>query len=234
MHNNRTGESTLENRDFVGKSALIVGGTSGIGKAVARLLLERGAASVIVAGRNVEKLHAAESELSAFGRVVGREVDITNQTELARVLGESGNQLDGVDLLVNAAGVFLPKPFLEHTMEDYDRYLEFEQGNLFHNANRRTRNGGSRRWIYRERRIDVGAAGYRGNTLLGVFDGKGGIACSNSAPCPGAGPRSHQGECGFSCGGRDTDLRSIHSKGSGSRSPTGLQWISPDWTDRKA
>lgn len=76
----------------MGKSALIVGGTSGIGKAVARLLLERGAASVIVAGRSVEKLHAAESELSAFGRVVGRDVDITNQTELARVLGESGNQ----------------------------------------------------------------------------------------------------------------------------------------------
>jgi NAD(P)-dependent dehydrogenase (short-subunit alcohol dehydrogenase family) len=69
MHNNRTGASTLENRDFVGESGLIVGGTSGIGKAVARLLLERGAASVIVAGRNVEKLHAAESELSAFGRV---------------------------------------------------------------------------------------------------------------------------------------------------------------------
>ena len=67
----------------MGKSALIVGGTSGIGKAVARLLLERGAANVIVAGRNVEKLHAAETELSAFGRVVGREVDITNQTELA-------------------------------------------------------------------------------------------------------------------------------------------------------
>ena len=131
MRNNRTGASTLENRDFVGKSALIVGGTSGIGKEVARLLLERGAASVIVAGRNVEKLHAAESELSAFGRVVGREVDITNQTELARVLGESGNQFDGVDLLVNAAGVFLPKPFLEQTMEDYDRYLELNRGIFF-------------------------------------------------------------------------------------------------------
>ena len=121
----------MENGDFVGKSALIVGGASGIGKAVARLLLERGAASVIVAGRNVEKLHAAESELSAFGRVVGREVDITNQTELARVLGESGNQFDGVDLLVNAAGVFLPKPFLEQTMEDYDRYLELNRGIFF-------------------------------------------------------------------------------------------------------
>ena len=131
MQNDRTGASTLENRDFVGKSALIVGGTSGIGKAVARLLLERGAASVIVAGRNVEKLHAAESELSAFGRVVGRDVDITNQTELARVLGESGNQFDGVDLLVNAAGVFLPKPFLEQTMEDYDRYLELNRGIFF-------------------------------------------------------------------------------------------------------
>ena len=86
---------------------------------------------MIVAGRSVEKLHAAESELGAFGKVIGREVDITDQTELARVLGESGNQFDGVDLLVNAAGVFLPKPFLEQTMEDYDRYLELNRGIFF-------------------------------------------------------------------------------------------------------
>ena len=119
------------NHDFSGKSALVIGGTSGIGKAVAVLLLQRGAAKVIIAGRNVEKLHAAESELSAFGRAVGCSVDITDKTDLARVLQESGSEFASVDLLVNAAGVFLPKPFLEQTMEDYDRYLGLNHGFFF-------------------------------------------------------------------------------------------------------
>jgi NAD(P)-dependent dehydrogenase (short-subunit alcohol dehydrogenase family) len=130
-NNNPIGASTFVNQDFIGKSALIVGGTSGIGKAAARLLLQRGAASVLVAGRNVEKLRAAEGELSAVGKVVGCEIDITNKTDLARVLQESNSQFAGVDLLVNAAGVFLPKPFLEQTMEDYDRYLELNRGIFF-------------------------------------------------------------------------------------------------------
>ncbi len=119
------------NQDFSGKSALVVGGTSGIGKAVARLLLQRGAAKVIIGGRKVEKLHAAESELSAFGEVAGCNVDITDKSDLARVLRESGSRFANVNLLVNAAGVFLPKPFLEQTMEDYDRYLELNRGIFF-------------------------------------------------------------------------------------------------------
>jgi NAD(P)-dependent dehydrogenase (short-subunit alcohol dehydrogenase family) len=233
MRNNRTEASTLE-RDFVGKSALIVGGTSGIGKAVARLLLERGAVSVIVAGRNVEKLHAAESELSAFGRVVGREVDITNQTELARVLGESGNQFDGVDLLVNAAGVFLPRPFLEQTMEDYDRYLELNRGTFFITQT-----------------VARGMAGRAGGSIVNVGSmwARQAIEATPSSAYSMAKAGLHaltqhlalelahaniRVKCSFSCGGRDADLRDIHSKGSGSRSPTGLQWFSPDWTDRKA
>jgi NAD(P)-dependent dehydrogenase (short-subunit alcohol dehydrogenase family) len=131
MRNDRTGESTFVSQDFAGKSALVIGGTSGIGKAVARLLLQRGASSVTVAARNVEKLRAAEGELSPFGKVVGYPVDITDKAGLARVLHESGGQFAGVDLLVNAAGVFLPKPFLEQTMEDYDRYLELNRGFFF-------------------------------------------------------------------------------------------------------
>jgi len=86
---------------------------------------------VIVAGRDIEKLRGAVSELSAFGIVIGCTVDIADQVELVRVLQESGGQFAGVDLLVNAAGVFLPKPFLEQTMEDYDRYLELNRGFFF-------------------------------------------------------------------------------------------------------
>ena len=49
--------------DFAGKSALVVGGSSGIGAAVAKLLLQRGAATVLIVGKNPDKLKTAETEL---------------------------------------------------------------------------------------------------------------------------------------------------------------------------
>lgn len=119
------------NQDFSGKSALVVGGTSGIGKAVARLLLQRGAETVIVAGRDIQKLRIAASDLSAFGKVISCNVNIAAAAELRHVLQEWGGQFADVDLLVNAAGVFVPKPFFEQTMEDYDRYLELNRGLFF-------------------------------------------------------------------------------------------------------
>ena len=115
-------------QDFVGKSGLIVGGTSGIGKAVARLLLQRGAMSVTVLGKNAAKLRSAQDELGSFGNVIACNADITDGVQLARLMEESGGKLAKMDLLVNAAGVFVPKPFLEQTMEDYDRYLELNKG----------------------------------------------------------------------------------------------------------
>ena len=45
--------------EFAGKTGLIVGGSSGIGKTVGRLLLERGAEAVIIVGKNEQKLQAA-------------------------------------------------------------------------------------------------------------------------------------------------------------------------------
>jgi NAD(P)-dependent dehydrogenase (short-subunit alcohol dehydrogenase family) len=59
--------------NFVGKSAWIVGGTSGMGKAVARLLLQRGATSLTVLCKNPAKLRAAQHELGklgSFGNVI--------------------------------------------------------------------------------------------------------------------------------------------------------------------
>ena len=115
-------------QDLVGKSGLIVSGTSGVGKAVARLLLQRGAMSVTVLGKNAAKLRSAEDELGSFGNVIACNADITDGVQLARLMEESGGKFAKMDLLVNAAGVFIPKPYLEQTMEDYDRYLELNKG----------------------------------------------------------------------------------------------------------
>jgi NAD(P)-dependent dehydrogenase (short-subunit alcohol dehydrogenase family) len=112
--------------EFEGKTALILGGSTGMGLATARLLLERGAAAMLV-GRDGAKLDQALSLLSGIGPVRAHRADITDPAA-RRGLAEAAGP---VDLLVNAAGVFLPKPFLEHDEADYDRYLAINKGLFF-------------------------------------------------------------------------------------------------------
>jgi NAD(P)-dependent dehydrogenase (short-subunit alcohol dehydrogenase family) len=117
-------------KEFAGKNAMIVGGSSGIGKAVARLLLAGGGAAVLV-GRREEKLAAAGKELGELGNVATEKADITKKDELAALLEKIDSRYAKTDYLVNAAGVFLPKPFLEHSEADYDSYLELNKGTFF-------------------------------------------------------------------------------------------------------
>jgi short-subunit dehydrogenase len=70
-------------------------------------------------------------ELGSFGKVITGNADIADSGQLDRLLAESDGKFAPVDLLLNSAGVFLPKPFLEHTEEDYDRCLNLNRGTFF-------------------------------------------------------------------------------------------------------
>lgn len=107
---------------FSNKVALIVGGTSGIGKATAEKLLAQGA-EVHIVGRSVEKVPDAP-------QLVKHKTDITHQTDLNKLIQEI-NELERVDYLVNASGIFGPKPFLDHTLADYNAYLDLNRGFFF-------------------------------------------------------------------------------------------------------
>lgn len=110
---------------FAGKSALIIGGSSGIGKAVAQQLAQAGAVVRIV-GNRAEKLAATEQELQADGTVTTRQLDLHDRGQVQRFAAELAAG-PAVDLLVNAAGIFAPKPFWEHTEADYDAYQELNR-----------------------------------------------------------------------------------------------------------
>ena len=116
--------------DFAGQKLIVIGGTSGIGKAVARQVLERGGAVVLV-GKRGDRLQAAMAELSPLGTVFGEQADITNPTERTHLITQIQDKHADITLLVNAAGVFLPKSFLEHTEADYDLYLDLNKATFF-------------------------------------------------------------------------------------------------------
>lgn len=107
---------------FKNKTALIIGGTSGIGHATAKTLLE-GGATVHVVGRNPNKIADAPN-------LIKHQVDITDKSEVQDFIGKI-NSWTNLDYLVNASGIFGPKPFLEHTREDYDSYLDLNRGFFF-------------------------------------------------------------------------------------------------------
>lgn len=109
------------------KRALIIGGSSGIGKATAQNLLNEGV-EVHVVGTNDSKLEAFKSE--ANNNLATHKVDITSKEQVNALQNTIANW-DNLDYLVNASGIFGPKPFLDHTETDYDSYLDLNRGFFF-------------------------------------------------------------------------------------------------------
>lgn len=117
-------------RDFTGKKLMVIGGTSGMGKMVSRLVLERGGSAVVV-GHLDDRVAATVRELSHLGVVTGEKADLTSVSEMEDLRSRIDSKHVDADYLVNAAGVFLPKAFLEHTGSDYDRYLSINRSLFF-------------------------------------------------------------------------------------------------------
>lgn len=116
------------NFNFSGKNALIIGGSSGIGRAVAHQLSDQGA-QVLVVGRVSEKLAATKTGREKSLNIL--RADMTKSNDLKTVIEAINNAAKPFDLLVNAAGTFVPKPYLDHNEADYDAYLDVNKALFF-------------------------------------------------------------------------------------------------------
>jgi NAD(P)-dependent dehydrogenase (short-subunit alcohol dehydrogenase family) len=115
---------------FINKTALIIGGTSGIGKETAKQLLQQGGKWVGILGNRQSKIQEAQKELAAYGEVKIWQTDLNNWESVQEFI-ELIKSYRQIDLLVNAAGVFAPKPFIEHLPGDYDKYHDINKAVYF-------------------------------------------------------------------------------------------------------
>jgi len=111
-------------------TALIIGGSTGMGNATAESLLKRGI-SVTLVSRNEERLKQAENELSAYGKVNTYQLDLYSKEDVDKFNQEILKNPTHIEHLVNAACMFTPKSFLEHTPQDYGKYMELNHAMFF-------------------------------------------------------------------------------------------------------
>ena len=107
-------------------TALITGGASGIGYAAARAFLDRGY-NIVINGRSAEKLEVAANELGAPERVATVQGDIGDPETGEAMVRVALERFGSVDVLVNNAGTFGVKPFVDVTEQDLNSYID---GNL--------------------------------------------------------------------------------------------------------
>jgi NAD(P)-dependent dehydrogenase (short-subunit alcohol dehydrogenase family) len=116
---------------FEAKKVIVVGGSAGMGRQVAVDVVEHGGSAVIV-GSSKARVDDTVGELtSRCGRAWGIAAELTDRAAVAGVRHALSEQHCDATLLVNAAGFFIPKPFLEYDAQVYDSYMELNYGLFF-------------------------------------------------------------------------------------------------------
>ncbi len=118
--------------DFAGRTALVTGGASGIGFAVARQLAELGA-KIAIADIDIEAAHAATSRLPG-AEVMVVQVDVRDPEDAANMIGAVVAKYGKLDILVHSAGVGIEKGFLETTAEEWQRLIDIDLSGTFYCA----------------------------------------------------------------------------------------------------
>ena len=110
--------------DLTGKTAVVTGGTRGIGLMIARGLLQAGARQIYISSRKAEGCADAERELGQYGQVKAIQADLSTETECLRLAREVGERESAVHILVNNAGATWGASLEEFPAAAWDKVLD--------------------------------------------------------------------------------------------------------------
>ena len=116
-----------------GKTAIVTGGTRGIGRAITERLLKEGA-SVAFCGRSPQNVARAAEEMSqtGVGSVLGETADISNPEEVERFFQSVERRFGVLDILINNAGIGIFRKVEELTVEDWRRTIDLNLSGVFY------------------------------------------------------------------------------------------------------
>jgi NAD(P)-dependent dehydrogenase (short-subunit alcohol dehydrogenase family) len=118
--------------DLTGKTAVVTGGTRGIGLMISRGLLQAGAKMVYISSRKAEGCADAERELSAFGQVAAIQADLSAEAECLRLARQVGDREQALHILVNNAGATWGAPLEEFPASAWDKVLDLNLKSPFY------------------------------------------------------------------------------------------------------
>ena len=109
--------------DLSGKTALVTGGTRGIGMMMARGLLQAGA-RVYISSRKADACEAAAKELQEYGTVEAIPADLSTEDECLRLAAEIRSRTQGLHILINNAGATWGAPLEEFPASAWDKVVD--------------------------------------------------------------------------------------------------------------
>ena len=108
-------------KDLKGRVAVITGGGTGIGLALALELAKEGDAKIVIASTNKERMAAGEAEIKKAGaKCLSVQCDVANRDQVQNLHDRAIEAFGRVDILVCNSGVTTGGPYLEHRQEDWD------------------------------------------------------------------------------------------------------------------
>ena len=142
-----------------GKIAVVTGGTQGLGEAIARLFAERGAAGIVICGRNAQRGERVASEISATGcPTVFVKADLAKVADCRKVVAKADERFGRVDALVNAAALTDRGDIFDTTEERYNEIFDVNVRAPFFliQETRADHAAGEDRGLDRQHPVDVG------------------------------------------------------------------------------
>ncbi|MGI5992578.1 MAG: SDR family NAD(P)-dependent oxidoreductase [Methanosarcina sp.] len=116
---------------LAGQTALITGGSKGIGKAICLALAKEGA-NVVIAARNESEIKGTRDKLKAMGsKALAIRTDVRSEEDVRRLISITIDKCGRLDILINNAGVAYKKRLEETTLEEYDKIMDTNLKGVF-------------------------------------------------------------------------------------------------------